>query len=612
MVENVIMDLATDNRLLVFNGINGATGTYEFPPISGPEMAQFIQGEHKPENLQELQFRHRQATEHHLGVKEGVDPTDLAQAGWGAICPYGADPAVLEALEPLLRLRRTQAGDYFRLFDGSDGYRPGESKNHFLARHGVGPGPADPAKMPYYLLIIGDPNEIPYTFQYQLDVQYAVGRIYFPSYQEYADYARSVVDAETEPRDSPRRVAFFAAANPDDPATALSAEHLVEPLHTTLCDRHADWEFALYQQEQATKPQLTRLLGGDQTPALLFTATHGMAFPNGHPQQAAHQGALLCQDWPGPKAWQETIPQDFYLAGDDLSQASQLSGLVTFGFACYGAGTPQLDDFARQAFKERTAIAPRAFVADLPRRALGHARGGALAFIGHVERAWGCSFMWPGAHRQLAVFESALDRLLAGYPVGAALEYFNERYAELATVLSMELEEMEYGKQVDPYELAGMWTANNDARSYTIVGDPAVRLPATISFDEERATPVWEVHESEGEIAHGAGHPSPTAAAVHTRLESPTIAETPLAMTVTTHVCAASQSGEYVLKARTLLHDNGHVENFLPAELAPADDLYLTWHAQILAAVMHVGAAPDGLATSIRISSVDLQRKENE
>ena len=495
--------------LLHFNGINGATGDYGLPPMTGAQLTGFVQGQGSPDNLEELKLRHRQGGQAHFGLKAGVDPKKLAETGWGVIVAHDADPAILDALRPLLQLRRQQAGALFRVYQGSEGFRPLESKADFLARHGMGPGPADPAKVPYYLLIVGSPDAIPYRFQFQLDVQYAVGRLWFDAPQGFADYARSVVAAETGQVQVARQVRFFGVANPDDRATALSSELLVRPLFKHLSARKPDWDIAALLGDEATKARLGHLLGGDDTPALLFTASHGMEFPIGDPRQLRHQGALLCQDWPGPKAWQGRgpIPQDHYFAGDDLRTDARLLGLISFHFACYGAGTPLDDEFAKQAFKARQAIAPQPFVAGLPTRLLSHPRGGALAVIGHVERAWGYSFLWPDAGSQTTVFESTLERLLDGYPVGAALEYFNERYAELASDLSVELEDIEFGAQANPDKLAGLWTSNNDARSYVIIGDPAVRLPVAPADPANPMRPARElapIHTSTGPGASAA------------------------------------------------------------------------------------------------------------
>ncbi len=524
---------------LVFNGINAITGEYGQPPMSSEKLARLVRGAPLPQDYRDFVERQKKLadlaqvddrlqpvtdaqsdlrvrleearlSESRFKVQNPAawptipgagDPADVANVGWGAIFPAEMHPNVREeikeALQPLFDMRRERAGDLFRIYDGGSAYRSGERKGQFFERLGVGPGLADPREMPFYILLVGTPEEIPYSFQYQLDVMRAVGRLDFGSdIEAYQDYAWSVVAAESGDIVLPRQVAFFAPTNRGDKATQLSAQILVQPLYENLIVAAPDFDIALDHdwdvlspfmgEGQATHDQLQRLLGGDsaQTPALLFTASHGIEFPPNHRAQLQQQGALLCQDWPGPGS---DVLRNHYFAAEDVDTSADLTGMMAFFFACYGAGTPQLDQFASQAFKVREKIAPRSFTAALPQQLL---KQGALAVIGHVERAWGYSFISPQGRGENQAFITAMRTLMNGDPIGMATDSsFDMRYAELSSDLSADLEELKWNPSyLSDYELAYRWTANNDARSYIVIGDPAARLPIA----EREPAPILE------------------------------------------------------------------------------------------------------------------------
>jgi hypothetical protein len=474
------------SRPLYCNGIDAETGGYLFPPTTAGEIAAVARAELADRREVARLERWLERLGPRRRLYQAGDHGDLARAGWGVVFAAGdpAAPAVREALGELLAHRRNQAGrtheSFYQEYAGERGYLRGESRLEFLARHGTGPGAVEPQRMPQYLLLVGDPEDIPWSFQHDLDVQYAVGRLCFDTPQEYAAYARSVVAAETSPPLRRRRAVLFAPRHPGDAATGLAAGDLAAPLAERLIQLRPAWEVATVLGDQATKARLAAVIDGEGDAALVFTTGHGLGYPSGHPLQRGRQGALLCQDFPELGRGGCRVSCEHCFAADDVGDAARLRGLVTFHFASYSAGAPALGEYPPAPGAPRTRVAPRAFLSRLAQRLVGHPRGGALAVVGQVEKAWQLAAEWPGAGRSLQVFAETLDRLFDGQPVGHAMATLGERYAALATDLAAELEIVRCGVPPDDDTLSRLWTERNDCRSYVLIGDPAVRLATGI------------------------------------------------------------------------------------------------------------------------------------
>jgi hypothetical protein len=250
---------------------------------------------------------------------------------------------------------------------------------------------------------------------------------------------------------------------------------MVGPLADCLAHTAPDgWELSRTIGDGASKARLDALLGGNDTPAVLFTASHGVGFERRDPRQRDQQGSLLCQDWPGPE---HDIREGHYFGAGDVAAGADVHGLIAFFFACHGAGVPKVDQFALYERRRRPRpLAPEPFVARLPQRLLAHPNGGALAVIGHVDRAWAFSFLCANGEGQIGAFTRSLDLLMKGFPVGCAMESFNLKYAAISADLTHAIQRLHYRERVSEQEIANLWAANNDARGYCVVGDPAVRV----------------------------------------------------------------------------------------------------------------------------------------
>ncbi|MEM7586189.1 MAG: hypothetical protein AAF560_22550 [Acidobacteriota bacterium] len=427
----------TEDHLLRVLGVDGTTGR-PLDPVPESEARRWVE-----------RARPRPP-------RYGVATGDLSSAAWGVVVPEGVDAEVLDALEPLLEHRQRQAGELYQQLT----YRAGEDAATFRSRLRASFGRVDPRQVPWYLLLVGSPDEIPHGFELDLSLPHAIGRLAFDDPNDLAAYAERVVAAERQQLDRVPRAALCAPSHPGDTSTRQCIEYLAQPL-LELLDRRIPCTHLI--GEAARRDSLLELIHG--APDLLIFAGHGTAFGYDSPSQLALQGSLVCADWPG----QDAIPAEYTVTAADL-QPGALPGGIAILFGCHTVGTPRYDIF--DSVEKSHPLASRAFVSAIAQRLLGR-EGGALAVIGHVGRAFEASFVWRGVP-QINPFEDTLHALLDGCRLGEALDGFGQRYAELG--LAWNQSRLDGASPApDPLDL---WRAYNDAHSWSLIGDPAVRLPA--------------------------------------------------------------------------------------------------------------------------------------
>jgi hypothetical protein len=479
-----------EDELLFCNGIDGATGAYGVdPPPTIAQVAAIARGELTVPGVPAP----GSSTRSPFDSAFAPVLAELSEMGWGVIFAKGTPPDVRAALRPLIDLRREQAADLFKEFDfdpAADSFRT------WLGRHGLSPGNLDWERIPFYLLIVGDPSAIPFEFQYLLDIEYAVGRITFDTPAEYDAYARSVVAYErAEGRIQQQELVLWGTRHDGDSATVLSADLLLAPLaaegtpaegsrdgrRSGKRSRAATYRTTATVGTGGTKANLLGVLhrgAEDCPPAMLFTASHGVCWPVGDPRQQTLQGALLSQEW----GYGSPVESTDCVAAADIGDHARLHGLVAFLFGCFTAGTPEKDGFGMPERRRTALLASKPFVSPLPRRLLAHPGGGALAVIGHVDRAWGYSIRSPTAtQKQIEPFRTCIRTVLSGWPIGLATSDFSRRYATLSAHLLGFVDDLRSARPGEPVELfdrqlVGAFLERNDAQSYVLLGDPAARF----------------------------------------------------------------------------------------------------------------------------------------
>jgi hypothetical protein len=340
---------------------------------------------------------------------------------------------------------------------------------------------------PYYLLIIGNPQKIPFGFQCMLHTVAAVGRIFFENLQEYKAYFDKVISAENGKFNQKPSLSIFAP-NHDD-ATQMTAEQFAESLvawkpeykpvysinHTI--DRKDE------PNKKATKELCLNQLSKESL-GLFFFFGHGVFDDRNDP--TLNNGALYC---PQKNNSNLDIKRDTISATDIKPDGSYLRNGILYQYSCFGYGTPAISTIDHWLYERGgNRISKNDSLSALPKKLLS-LKYGPLAYIGHMDAALvfeGTKKTAP-ASDQLEPIQWAIESFLnLNRTIGYSLQQLRDNHLRLNDIAVMQLNSnrqkgmLEYILSLghkERVEFIVTMLHLIDVKNFMILGDPAVRLP---------------------------------------------------------------------------------------------------------------------------------------
>jgi hypothetical protein len=409
-----------------------------------------------------------------LGVP--ADPTDWSnpEVGYGVLlresdAPPGDKAIGKDAPEPVREILAARPGTVMLRWDPSlyDGfirrYFPDGTSQppELLSQFGVGKG-----RLPRYVVIIGGPDEIPWSVQYALGTRRAVGRLPFTD-ERLGNYVSAMLDGWKDADLDVRAPLMWTVDIPGD-ITAEMRVVIANPLEQRLTDPELP-RFQHLTDGQATAAGLLGMLKAAK-PALVVTSSHGLTDGSGE----ALAGTL-------------GLPVDgghSVVGLNDLDEAVP-SGAVWHAQACCSAGSEGPSKYVGLLGEGTTALGVVTSVAELGSRVapavtrlLGRPNP-VRAVVGHVEPTFDWTLRVAETHQGLGgeIVAALSTNLFASQPIGHAFSDYRSGVGELHTRWVTAAEKRAAGDQSQRPRLTRLRLSALDRQSMVLLGDPTVTLP---------------------------------------------------------------------------------------------------------------------------------------